>query len=148
MPESAFKGTVKEGFERRYTVINERDFQKYVKDSVKENFRLTFNNVAAWIEDGRKKDGKEPFNNYIVINLDEPYINDVIRIMKDHGHWEGPEIQECDYCETPAQKLRPTPFMSDVPACMCKHCWDMTKEEYAASHGEEIGDFEDYPHFK
>ncbi|WP_102274074.1 hypothetical protein [Cytobacillus massiliigabonensis] len=87
MPESAFKGTVKEGFERRFTVINERDFEKYVPRRSKEDFRIQFNNVAGWIEYGREKEGKYPFNNYVVINLDEPYIGEVIEILKRHDHW-------------------------------------------------------------
>lgn len=56
-------------------------------------------------------------------------------------------MKECDYCGEPAEKLRPSPFMSDYWAKMCKHCWDMTKEEYAASNGEYIPDFESYTHF-
>ncbi len=87
MSESAFKGTVKEGFERRFTVINEHDFQKYVPVHTRESFEAKFNNVAGWIEDGRKQEGKQPFNSYIVINLDEPYIDEIIEIMKRHGHW-------------------------------------------------------------
>jgi hypothetical protein len=87
MPESAFKGTVIEGFERRFTVINERDFERYVPYPVKEDFQIKFNNVAAWIEDGRTKEGKQPFNSYVVINLNEPYINEIIEIMKRHRHW-------------------------------------------------------------
>ncbi|WIT26935.1 hypothetical protein [Bacillus phage SPbetaL1] len=30
-------------------------------------------------------------NNYVVINQDEPYIDEVTDIMKKHGHWEGAE---------------------------------------------------------
>lgn len=55
---------------------------------------------------------------------------------------------ECDYCEESAKKLRPSPFLGDAGAKMCKHCWEMTQKEYAASHDEHIGDFEEYPHFK
>ncbi|WP_137744577.1 hypothetical protein [Robertmurraya siralis] len=87
MPESAFKGTVKEGFERRFTVINERDFQKYVPESIQHDFWVEFNQAQNWIEDGRMQEGKQPFNNYVVINLDEPYIKEIIEIMKRHGHW-------------------------------------------------------------
>ncbi|MEB6549759.1 hypothetical protein MXL46_11745 [Heyndrickxia sporothermodurans] len=87
MPESVFKGTVKEGFERRFTIINEKDFEKYVPDSLQEEFAAVFNNVADWIEEGRKEDGKAPFNSYVVINLDEPYIDDIIEIMKRNDHW-------------------------------------------------------------
>ncbi|QPA33412.1 hypothetical protein [Thermaerobacillus caldiproteolyticus] len=85
--EPAFDGTVKEGFERRFTIINERDFRKYVPAPLREEFISIFNKVAAWIEDGRKMDGKAPFNNYVVINLDEPYIDEIIEIMKRNGHW-------------------------------------------------------------
>lgn len=87
MAESAFKGTVKEGFERRFTVINERDYHRYVPIQARRNFEIEFNNIAGWIEDGRKKEGKNPFNSYVVINLDEPYIKEIIEIMKRHGHW-------------------------------------------------------------
>ncbi|MED3575801.1 hypothetical protein [Cytobacillus praedii] len=87
MPESSFKGTVKEGFKRRFTVINESDFNKYVPLSLKERFVANLNNVANWIEDGRIQDGKKPFNNYVVINSDEPYIGEVIEILKRHGDW-------------------------------------------------------------
>ncbi|QII25645.1 hypothetical protein G3M80_13910 [Bacillus altitudinis] len=54
----------------------------------------------------------------------------------------------CDYCDELSKKVRPSPFMGDVGSSMCKDCWDMTKKEYAASHDEHIGDFEDYPHWK
>lgn len=89
MPESAFKGTVKEGFERRFTVINERDFQRYVPVQARKDFEAEFNNISGWIGYGREKEGKNPFNNYLIINLDEPYIEDVIEVMKANGHWEG-----------------------------------------------------------
>lgn len=145
MPESAFKGTILEGKERKFTVINENDFEKYVPKGAKERLRIAFNNIAAWIEEGREKEGKNPFNSYIVINTDEPYINEIARVMKENGHLE--HLEECSYCEQLATKLRPTPFMGDVPAMMCKQCWDMTKTEYEASHEEYIGEFEDYPHF-
>lgn len=55
--------------------------------------------------------------------------------------------KECGYCGEYADKVRPSPFMGDN-ASMCKNCWNTTKEEYAASHGEHIPDFKDYPHFK
>lgn len=42
MEETAFKGTVKEGFKRRFTVINERDYQRYVPDHLKNEFESIF----------------------------------------------------------------------------------------------------------
>ncbi|WP_342501546.1 hypothetical protein [Bacillus sp. FSL W7-1085] len=54
----------------------------------------------------------------------------------------------CNYCENFASKVRPSPYLADIGSSMCKDCWDMTKQEYAASHDEHIGKFEDYPHWK
>lgn len=88
MGDPAFNGTIKEGFERRYTILNERDYQKYVHEELKEKFELIFGEVLDTIEQGRVKDGKHPFNNYVVINLDEPYIDEIVEIMKRHGHWD------------------------------------------------------------
>lgn len=85
--ETAFIGTVKEGFERRYTVINERDYCKYVSEELKEDFEEVFGEVLDQIETGRELEGKKPFNNYVVVNLDEPYINEIIDILKANGHW-------------------------------------------------------------
>lgn len=56
--ETAFDGTVKEGFIRKYTIINERDFRKYVPDELKEDFSNVFNKVAEHIEEGRVAEGK------------------------------------------------------------------------------------------
>jgi len=53
------------------------------------------------------------------------------------------QIGKCDYCGETNKVTRPTPFMADVPAMMCKYCWDMTEEEYAASEGACIGKFEE-----
>jgi hypothetical protein len=89
MPEQAFQGTILEGRKRRYTIINERDFEKYVPSMQKESFEPEMNNVLKEIELGRELDNKEPFNNYVVINTDEPYINEIIRVMKRNNHWEG-----------------------------------------------------------
>ena len=87
MPEPAFTSNIKEGLSRKYTVLNERDYQKYVPDDLKERFEPVFCEVLTTIEEGRVKDGKHPYNNYVVINLDEPYINEIIEIMKRYGHW-------------------------------------------------------------
>lgn len=87
--ESAFNGTVLEGRERRYTVINERDIKKHLEWEDQVSFNEAYNNLATKIETGRTKEGKKPFNSYIVINTDEPYIHEILLIMKKHGHWEN-----------------------------------------------------------
>lgn len=50
---------------------------------------------------------------------------------------------KCDYCSNVGVVVRPTPFMADAGAMMCKTCWDNTAEEYAGSEGAYIGKFED-----
>jgi hypothetical protein len=39
------------------------------------------------ITKGREAEGKNPVNEYLVINTDEPYAQEVIEIMKRNGHW-------------------------------------------------------------
>jgi hypothetical protein len=36
----------------------------------------------------RQEEGRQFNNHYLVINLDEPYADDVKEIMKNNGHWE------------------------------------------------------------
>lgn len=88
MAEKAFEGTVLEGRERRYTVINEKDIAKYGDKRSVEKMEAAIDNVLIDVQEGRIKDGKKPFNSYIIINLDEPYIDEVIEIMKKYGHFE------------------------------------------------------------
>jgi len=52
------------------------------------------------------------------------------------------KIRKCDYCSDNNIIVRGTPFIADIPAYMCKTCWDMTKEEYMNSNGEYIKDFD------
>lgn len=56
--------------------------------------------------------------------------------------------QECDYCGEESDKVRPTSFMADVPAKMCRHCWEMTRGEYRVTEETDIGEFDDYKHFE
>lgn len=89
MPESAFEGTILEGRERRYTILNERDIAKYASREQAEIMNDAIDDVLREVETGREIEGKKPFNSYIVINLDEPYIDEIIEVMKRNGHWEG-----------------------------------------------------------
>ncbi len=43
--EPAFNGTIKEGFERRYTILNERDYKKYVNIELQSRFEDVFGEV-------------------------------------------------------------------------------------------------------
>lgn len=87
MAEKAFEGTVLEGRERRYTVINEKDIAKYGDKHEIAKMDYAIDRVLMDVERGRKEEGKKPFNTYIVINTDEPYIKEIIEIMSRHGQF-------------------------------------------------------------
>lgn len=87
--EPAFKGTIKEGCERRYTIINERDLNKYVDAATRDELEDALAIAADQIEQGRLNEGKTAFNNYIVINIDEHYAKEVVAVLEENGHWDG-----------------------------------------------------------
>lgn len=91
--EPAFVGTIKEGCECKYTIINLKDLEKYIGIGAKQDLAVILDHVQGNIEHGREEDGKKPFNNYIVINIDEPYINDIVAVLEDNGHWDGQPSQ-------------------------------------------------------
>ncbi|MEZ2459324.1 hypothetical protein ACBR55_12155 [Salinicoccus roseus] len=66
-----------------FTLIKHPDFRKYCDDTDLENLELMMHKIQI----GRMSDGKNPSNGYIAINYDEPYAEEVIEIMKRHGHW-------------------------------------------------------------
>lgn len=88
MAEQAFEGTVLEGKERQYTIINERDVDKYLSIGEQQDLAIVLDRILGNIEHGRGKEGKNPHNSYIVINTDEPYIDEIVEVMKRHGHFE------------------------------------------------------------
>lgn|GEM_PF-1012987 len=87
--EPAFEGTIKEGCERKFTIINEHDVAKYVDSFTQNELAIALDNVCSQIEHGRESAGKVAFNNYIVVNVDEPYINDIVAVLENNEHWDG-----------------------------------------------------------
>lgn len=77
--------TLKElGGKRKFIVLKIEDLIKYVKSP----FKLAMlDNDLEDIRTGREADGKKPVNEYLVVNLDEPYAPEIIEIMKRNGHW-------------------------------------------------------------
>ncbi|MCY9259141.1 hypothetical protein MOF13_08555 [Bacillus spizizenii] len=61
-----------------------------IKDHLTGEDQLFLGLLIDRINVCREAEGKA-VNNYVVINRDEPYINEVTDIMKKHGHWEGTE---------------------------------------------------------
>ncbi|MBK4212578.1 hypothetical protein EGI07_10130 [Bacillus pumilus] len=73
----------------KYSILSVRDVSKYVPRDLLTKFSEHLAEVEIHIEEGRIKDGKKPSNNYVIINQDEPYIHEIIDVMKRNGHWEG-----------------------------------------------------------
>ena len=73
----------------KHIVVKGDDCKKYLDDDALESLLQ----ILLHISKSRKKDGKSDDNEYIVINTDEPYINEIIEILKKNGHWgEGEQV--------------------------------------------------------
>lgn len=86
--EPAFEGTILEGRKRRYTVINEADRLKYLTQEENAHLNDVLGQYFSKIEEGRTQDGKPPYNSYVIINVDESYIDDIVSLMKKNGQWD------------------------------------------------------------
>lgn len=71
-----------EGMKIKFTVMKNSELHKLHHDH-------QFNVAAAesLIGLNRLNAGKESYPTYLVINTDEPYADEVIEILKRHGHW-------------------------------------------------------------
>ena len=81
---------------RKYIVIKIDDYVKYVNSGIKA---VLLDNDLEDIKAGRKADGKDPCPEYIVVNTDEPYAQEVIDVLKRHGAWG--EKKEKELTEPP-----------------------------------------------
>ena len=61
-----------------HTVIKNSDVDKYL--SVEQTNNLI--DILQTICQGRKKDGKPTDNEYIICNMDEPYANEVLTVIR------------------------------------------------------------------
>jgi hypothetical protein len=69
----------------KFLVLKNEDLDRYLDEHSEDQLY----NIFQTMEAGRIYDGKVDDNQYLVINRDEPYAEEVIEIMKKHGHWEG-----------------------------------------------------------
>lgn len=60
-----------------HIVIKRDDIFKYLTDNQINYLDAILNTIA----DGRKKDGKNPYNSYYICNTDEPYANEVLEVI-------------------------------------------------------------------
>ncbi len=66
----------------KFTVLENNDIEEYL--SPLGIHRL--NELIGVVDRCRMKDNKT-LNTYLVINTDEPYADEVIKILKRNGHW-------------------------------------------------------------
>ena len=72
-----------EDMQMKYTVIKNDDLDTYLDSNEQNSFYYLVEDRIEWT---KKKEGKKE-NTYLVINTDEPYADEIIEIMKRHGHW-------------------------------------------------------------
>lgn len=70
-----------EGINMKFTVIKNEDVIALPKGTI---WMEKLNNIADLVNVHRHP---KPVNTYLVINTDEPYADEIIEIMKRHGHW-------------------------------------------------------------
>lgn len=68
----------------KHTVIKNEDVNKHLNQQEKEDLLRLFHKI----QHGRVSEGKVGFNMYLVVNTDETYAEDVVRILQENGHWE------------------------------------------------------------
>lgn len=71
-----------EGMKMKYVVVKSDDIERLFHSSIQRGFRAVLDTIRLAREMEDKKE-----NTYLVINTDEPYADEVIEIMKRHGHW-------------------------------------------------------------
>ncbi|NMH69670.1 hypothetical protein HF072_12850 [Bacillus sp. RO3] len=67
----------------KFTVIKNEDTELFLDTDDKEKFE----ELVKEINIGRELNGKSSSNTYLVINTDEPYADEVVEVLKRHGHW-------------------------------------------------------------
>ncbi|WP_145148539.1 hypothetical protein [Paenibacillus xylanexedens] len=69
----------------KFTVIRNEDIEKHLNEKDKSELsRLLWK-----IQELRLLEGKAALNTYLVVNTDEEYATEIVRILKENGHW-GP----------------------------------------------------------
>lgn len=69
--------------EMKYVVLKKDDILLYCTAAEEQGLRQATTSIMK----GREAEGKPAENRYLVINTDEPYADEVIEILKKHGHW-------------------------------------------------------------
>ena len=70
----------------KFFVLKNDDIEKALEDLPYIGNYL--DDLTYRIREIKEDEGRSVNNEYMVINTDEPYIDEVIAIMKKHGHWD------------------------------------------------------------
>ncbi|SPY16137.1 Uncharacterised protein [Paenibacillus polymyxa] len=73
------------GMQVKFTVLKNEDINNYLDEREKSDL----SRILWKVQELRLLDGKSPLNTYMVVNTDEPYATDIVRIMQANNHW-GP----------------------------------------------------------
>jgi len=68
----------------KYIVIKQEDMTKHAS----EQDRIDLSRILKNIRISRVKFNKKPSNQYLVVNIDEDYADEVVDILKKNNHWK------------------------------------------------------------
>ncbi|MEK8133168.1 hypothetical protein WMW72_35425 [Paenibacillus filicis] len=69
------------GMAYKFQVLKNDDIEKLTHHE-----KVALGHIVERIIENRRAEGKVD-NYYLVINTDEPYADEVVEILKRHGHW-------------------------------------------------------------
>ncbi len=67
----------------KFIVVKEEDISRYLNLTKAKEFGFCLDVIS----NGRREEGENPDNKYLVINVDEPYAPEIVEILKRNGHW-------------------------------------------------------------
>jgi len=94
--------------EDKFLVLRKDDILKYLSEVYQGDLNLIVKDISK----GREKDGKPPFNDYVVVNEDEPYAKAVWSLIEYYETFK--QFQED--CEKVQAKIQADPEL--------KRFWD------------------------
>ena len=74
------------GAQKKFIVFNINDLNN-LSEQEREFAMKSFNTISGFICSNRNLAGKKTDNEYLVINTDEPYVNEIVITLKKNGHW-------------------------------------------------------------
>lgn len=75
-------------FDYKYLVCKVDDVHKYLTQEEVHTMKLLMDKIMRY----RRRDGKKPSNNYLVVNAEESYAHAVAEIMQLHGHYKETKL--------------------------------------------------------